>query len=326
MSMERRILVSVEKQLEVFETTLSQFKPYVVVGIPAYNEENTIAKIVLNAQKFADAIVVCDDGSSDLTSIIAKRLGADVITHKQNLGYGAAIQSIFRRAQELNADVLITIDGDGQHDPEEIPRLIQPVIDGAADVVLGSRFMEADGTVEMPIYRRVGVQFITKLVNQSANREVSDAQSGLRAYGRYALRKLQVFENGMGASIEILLEASKHNLKICEVPSSCKYDTSDGVKTSTENPLKHGVGLIMSIIRLIVEERPLTVLGIPGIVFLIAGTLFGLWMLQIYAIEHYIVTNIALASVAFVLIGFFALSTAITLYAITRITKNKEST
>jgi glycosyltransferase involved in cell wall biosynthesis len=323
--MEHNILVSIEKSSEVFETTLSQIKPIVVVGIPAYNEEKTIAKIVLNAQKFSDVVVVCDDGSSDLTCAIAQRLGADVIVHKQNSGYGAAIQSIFKHAQELDADVLITIDGDGQHDPEEIPRLIQPIIDGTADVVLGSRFIDASGTVEMPLYRRAGVQLITKLVNQSSKKGVSDAQSGLRAYGREALQKLQVFENGMGASVEILLEASKHDLKICEVPSTCKYDNGDGIETSTENPLKHGIGLIMSIIKLIVEEKPLTVLGIPGIVLLIGGALFGLWMLQIYAVEHQIVTNIALASVAFVLMGFFSLSTAITLYAITRITKNKES-
>ena len=128
---------------------------------------------------------------------------------------------------------------------------------------------------------------------------------------------------GMGASVEILLEANKQDLKICEVPSSCKYNTGEGIETSTEHPVKHGIGLIMSIIKLIVEDRPLTVLGIPGIIFLIGGALFGLWLIQIYAIENYIVTNIALASVAFVLIGFFSLSTAITLYAITRIAKNK---
>ena len=161
--MEYNILASIEKSLEVFETTLSQIKPIVVVGIPAYNEEKTIAKIVLNAQKFADVVVVCDDGSSDLTCTIAERMGAEVIVHKQNLGYGAALQSIFKRAQEFDADVLITLDGDGQHDPSEIPRLIKPIVDGIADVVVGSRFIDGSGTSEMPLYRRAGVHFITKL-------------------------------------------------------------------------------------------------------------------------------------------------------------------
>ena len=129
----------------------------------------------------------------------------------------------------------------------------------------------------------------------------------------------------MGASVEILLKANKHDLKIREVPSSCKYHNGD-VATSTEHPLAHGIGVIMSIVKFIVEEKPLTVLGIPGLLCLLAGLGFGVWMLQIYAMEHYIVTNIALASVAFVLIGFFLLSTSIMLYAITRLAKKVNGT
>jgi hypothetical protein len=160
---------------------------------------------------------------------------------------------------------------------------------------------------------------ITKLTNRSSKKGVSDAQSGFRAYSRQALDCLSVVEAGMGASVEILLDANKHNLEICEVPISCKY-TND-VDTSTEHPVTHGIGVVMSIIRLIVEERPLTVLGIPGLLCLFAGVAFGIWMLQLYAISHRIVTNVALASVSFVIIGFFILSTAITLYAILRLSK-----
>src|SRR4030042_554706 len=88
-------------------------KPFVVVGIPAFNVEKTIARVVLKAQKYADAVVVCDDGSSDLTCEIARRLGADVIRHKYNSGYGAAIGSLFERARTLGADVFVTLDADG---------------------------------------------------------------------------------------------------------------------------------------------------------------------------------------------------------------------
>ncbi|HKZ38772.1 MAG TPA: hypothetical protein VJ184_14020, partial [Chryseolinea sp.] len=149
---------------------------------------------------------------------------------------------------------------------------------------------------------------------------VTDSQSGFRAYNHLALERLSIVEVGMGASVEILLEASKHNLKIFEVPSTCKYENGN-VATSTQNPVTHGLGVVMSIVRLIVEERPLTVLGIPALLCLFAGIFFGIWMLQIYAIHHMIVTNVALASIAFVLIGFFMLSTAITLYAISRLSK-----
>jgi glycosyltransferase involved in cell wall biosynthesis len=303
------------------EIEVAGAKPFVVVGIPAFNEATMIAQVILEAQKYADAVVVCDDGSSDTTEAIAKRLGADVVCHGRNMGYGASIKSLFKRARELDADILVTLDADGQHNPDEIPNIVKPIAQGVADLVIGSRFIEAHGTKEMPLYRRFGAKLITKLVNGSSkNNSLSDAQSGFRAYNRQALEHLSPFEDGMGASVEILLKASKQDLKICEVPSSCKYHNGD-VATSTKHPVTHGIGVIMSIVRFIVEEKPLTLLGIPGLLCLIAGLGFGVWMLQIYAIEHYIVTNIALASVAFVLIGFFMLSTSIMLYAITRIAK-----
>jgi glycosyltransferase involved in cell wall biosynthesis len=295
-------------------------EPFVVVGIPAFNEENTIARVVLEAQKYADAVVVCDDGSRDLTAKIGERLGADVVRHERNSGYGVAIKSLFERARELGADVLVTLDGDGQHDPLEIPNVVKPIVDGVADVVIGSRFIDIRGAEEMPMYRRFGAKLITKMVNGSAKNGVSDAQSGFRAYNRRAIERLSVIESGMGASVEILLEASRKSLKICEVPSTCKY--YNGKKsTSTEHPMRHGAGVVMSLIRLVVEEKPLMVLGFPGILFLFAGISFGIWMLQIYSNSNHIVTNIALASLSFVVIGFFMLSTAITLYAISRVSK-----
>jgi glycosyltransferase involved in cell wall biosynthesis len=308
-------------EVEINELVKSaEAKPFVVVGIPAFNEEKTIARVVLEAQKHADVVVVCDDGSSDLTCEIAQRLGADVVRHEQNSGYGAAIKSLFERAREMGADVLVTLDGDGQHNAKEIPNVVKPITNGVADVVIGSRFVDARGTVEMPLYRRFGAKLITKLVNGSAKNGVTDAQSGFRAYGHRALESLSLVEAGMGASVELLLEAGKHDLKVCEVPSSCKYRNGE-VATSTEHPITHGVGVVMSIIRLIVEEKPLMVLGIPSILFLFAGISFGVWMLQLYALKGLIETNIALASLTFVVIGFFMLSTAITLYAISRLSR-----
>jgi glycosyltransferase involved in cell wall biosynthesis len=292
----------------------------VVAGIPAYNEEKTIARVVLGAQKYAHIVVVCDDGSTDLTGEIAERLGAVVVRHERNAGYGAAIQSLFKRAWALKADVLVTLDGDGQHDPAEIPRLVKPIEDGVAEVVLGSRFMDKNGTAEMPAYRQLGVKVITKLSNGSGKNGISDAQSGFRAYSKRAIERLgAISENGMSASIELLRTVQKSGLKVCEVPISCKYADTVGVKTSTENAAKHGLGLLMSLIKLVVEDKPLSFLGIPGILSIALGTWFGVWMMEMYASSHSIVTNVALASIAFILIGFFMVSTAITLYAITRI-------
>ncbi|MCW4024556.1 MAG: glycosyltransferase family 2 protein [Candidatus Bathyarchaeota archaeon] len=296
--------------------------PLIVAGIPAYNEEKTIAKVVLGAQKHVHTVIVCDDGSSDLTGEIAERLGAVVIRHRRNLGYGAALQSVFKRARELNADVLVTIDSDGQHDPSEIPRVINPIKEGIADVVLGSRFIDEQGTADMPAYRQMGVKVITKLSNGASKNTISDSQSGFRAYSKFAIETLgDISEDGMSASLELIRAVNKTGLRLHEVPVSCKYGDSVGVKTSTSHPFSHGVGLIMSIVRLVVEDRPIMYLGAPGALSLTVGTLFGFWLLNIYAIEHRIVTNLALASVTFVFMGFFMISTAITLYAILRLFK-----
>jgi glycosyltransferase involved in cell wall biosynthesis len=298
---------------------LTRGYPFVVVGIPAFNEEQTIARVVIDAQKFGK-VVVCDDGSTDHTAKIAECLGADVVRHDKNIGYGASIKSLFLKAHELNADVFVTLDADGQHEPNEIPFVIKPIVEGIADVVIGSRFVHENGTAEMPLYRQLGAKLITKMVNGSAKNGVTDSQSGFRAYSHLALDRLNFFEEGMGASVEILLKASKTDLRIVEVPSTCKYNTGE-VETSTEHPVTHGMGVVFSLIRLIVEERPLLMLGIPSLMCLLAGVVFGVWMLQVYALQHMIETNIALAAFAFILIGFFLLSTAITLYAIARISE-----
>lgn len=289
----------------------------IVAGIPAYNEERTIARVILLAQKHVDIVVVCDDGSHDLTADIAERLGATVIRHEKNIGYGAAIQKLFGKARALNADLLLTIDADGQHAAEEIPRLIQPILENKADIVIGSRFLQADST--MPRYRRLGVRVLTKMTNSSGEKgTITDAQCGFRAYSRKAIECLKLDEKGMGVSAEALLKARELGLVVTEVPAEVSYK---GLETSTHNPLRHGLGVISTIVKLVVEERPLIYLGIPGIVFALIGMFFGLWTLQIYNATYprAVPTNIALVSIAFGLAGMTALSTSVTLYAILRL-------
>lgn len=314
--------IEVEKALENVAATGSFERPLVVVGIPAYNEEKTIARIVLQAQRHADIVVVCDDGSSDLTGEIAEKLGAIVVKHEKNMGYGAATQSLFKVARRLTADVFVTLDGDGQHDAVGIPLLIRPVLEGEADVVAGSRFLgdvEKDGGNGLPWYRRLGIKVITKMTTSASKCDITDAQNGFRAYSKVALEKLVLSENGMGVSVEVLVRAKEQGLRLAEVPAQCIY--SDVEKPSSHNPIRHGMGVVSSLAKLIVERRPLMFLGIPGIISLAIGAFFGVWMMQIYAVERQIVTNIALASIAFILIGFFALSTSIMLYAIARLTE-----
>lgn len=292
----------------------------IVAGIPAYNEEGTIAKVILVAQKYVDTVVVCDDGSQDMTADIARKLGALVITHGKNMGYGQALQSLFEKASALNADILLTLDADAQHDAKEIPKLIQPILDNKADVVIGSRFLEEGGN-EIPSYRRFGIKILTKFTNggrKNGSNHISDAQCGFRAYNRRALERITVLEEGMGASAEVLMKAGNEGLRIIEVPVQTHYE---GLETSTHNPFRHGLSVFATIIKLIVEERPLFYLGLPGTLFLLVGMFFGVWTLQIYTSAGHVVTNIALTSAVFLLLGMFFSFTAITLYAILRVAR-----
>jgi len=291
----------------------------IIAGIPANNEEKTIAKVILLTKKHVDKIILCDDGSKDMTADIAESLGVEVIKHEERLGKGCALRTLFSRALELNPDIVVILDSDGQHDPDQIPMLVKPIIEGKADMVVGSRY--AHGAVtDIPLYRRAGLGLINWLNRKTSKSQVKDTQSGFRAYSLKALKTVSSHEsNGYGVEAEQLAIAAGSGLRIAEVPISVKYKGL--AKTSKKRPERQSFEIIGSILRLVVEERPLVFLGIPGVVCLAIGSLFGLLMLQYYSLERRIITNIALASVAFILIGIFTLFTAITLYAIVRLTQ-----
>jgi glycosyltransferase involved in cell wall biosynthesis len=303
---------------------LTKSNPCIVVGIPAFNEEQTIVRVILGAQRFADVVIVCDDGSSDLTATIAEKLGAVVIRHDKNYGKGWALKSIFKEAVKFKPDIMVTIDSDGQHDPSEIPDLIRPLINGQTDVVLGSRYV-AESAYKIPRYRKIGL-FLINWLNKRANHlNVRDTQNGFRAYNSKALKVVSSFEsNGFSVESEQIILAGKDGLRIKEVPISTKY--AGLARTSKKSPLTHGMGLVGYILKVMVEEKPLIFLGIPGTIFLFIGALFGVWMLQIYSFTHGIVTNVALASIAFIFLGFFCLFGSITLYAISRISQKINQT
>ena len=135
-------------------------------------------------------IIVCNDGSSDSTPDIAEKLGAIVINHPKNLGYGSAIQSIFLKAKELGSDILVTFDSDGQHQVSDIENVVEPIIRNASDIVIGSRFLtEAD---DVPSYRKFGIKTITKITNAATKNKISDSQSGFRAYNKRVIQELSV--------------------------------------------------------------------------------------------------------------------------------------
>ena len=289
-----------------------------VIGIPAYNEEKNIASILLRLKNISEYIIVCDDGSSDLTSEIAEKLGAIVVKHKKNLGYGAAIKTIFLKAQEINADALVTFDADGQHRIEDIDKILVPIKNNKADIVIGSRFLNDEQKISK--YRKIGIKTITELTNITSGTKITDSQSGFRGYNRKTLENIKLTESGMGISTEILIKAKKSNFKIIEVPIIVSYEG----ETSTHNSIIHGSSVIISTLKYVAMERPLTFYGIPGLVFLIIGVSFGLWAIQIFTNEGVLITNIALIGMGGVILGTVMMITATILYSIISIARERK--
>lgn len=290
-----------------------------VIGIPAYNEEKNIAKILVKLRKVSDKIIVCNDGSSDMTGEIAEKLGAIVINHQKNLGYGAAIRSIFLKAKELNPDMLVTFDADGQHIIEDIQNVVEPIIKGEADIVIGSRFL--DKSENIPTYRRLGISAITKVSNIATKQKITDSQSGFRAYSKKAIQQLTPSDFGMGVSTEILIKADKLNLKIVEVPIKILYEGD----TSTHNPVGHGASVILSTMKFISIEHPLKFYGISGLVFSAIGIFFIVWALQIFSESRQILTNVTLIGFGSSLIGVMLIMTAIILYSLVSVVRERQS-
>ena len=291
----------------------------ITIGIPAYNEEKNIALIITKLKKITDSIIVCDDGSSDLTGEIARELGVVVISHPKNMGYGAAIRSLFLKAKELDLDSLITIDADGQHRIEDINSVFGPINDEVADIVIGSRFLDKKSE-EMPNYRKVGIKIITKVTNLSIKEKLTDSQSGFRAYSKKALQKVIPSDVGMGVSTEILIKASNLELKVAEVPIKVHYD----VDTSTHNPVSHGTSVILSTIKFTSIHNPLKFYGIPGIIFLIIGLSFIAWTIQIYAVSQQIITNVSLIGIGCIGLGAVLLMSAVILFSVVTVVGEKK--
>jgi glycosyltransferase involved in cell wall biosynthesis len=219
-------------------------RPKIVAAIPCYNEEQFIDDVVRRVSQHVDLVAAIDDGSSDQTADAARAAGALVVEHDTNQGYGAAIRSCFDVATAKGADVLVTIDGDGQHDPNEVLDVLEPLLSGEADMVIGTRFMGKSNNV--PRYRKFGIDVITFLYNVGSSSWISDAQSGLRAYNREVLDAFELTETGMGVSVQTLIQARRKGYRIAEVPISCTYHSAG----STLNPVSHGVGVALTVIKL----------------------------------------------------------------------------
>ena len=244
--------------------------------IPCHNEEATVANVILKTKRFVTEVIVVDDGSSDETRKIAQEAGAVVLSHKHNRGKGAAIRTGFQYALKKNFDYIITIDGDGQHDPLEIPQLLHNVINNGHDISVGYRVGQ---NTEMPMWRRVGKRVLDYTTSMGTGGFVTDSQCGFRAFNKKAIEQITPQLRGEAFSIESeqLIKAHESGLKVTNTNVTCKYKD---LQTSTKNPATHGLSVLGYVIWVVAERRPLLLISVPGFIAVVLGLMLGLYTLH----------------------------------------------
>jgi len=282
-----------------------------IVCIPAYNEEIKINDVVKKSLPHADKVIVCDDGSTDDTAALAKKAGAVVISHEKNQGYGAAISTLFDYCRKNNVEIMVTLDGDGQHNPDQIPDLINVILKHKVDVVIGSRSLKDDKN--LPSYRKTGIKIITSTINSATNLKVTDSQSGFRAYSKEAIDLIHPTESGMAVSTEILVKISNNGLSMAEVPITVSYIGD----TSTEHPVTHGTHVIGSTLKYVSIKHPMYFYGLPGVLLFISGLIMGVSFLDGYLDPDApkILYGLMLGSIISILLGSMMTITSILLFS-----------
>ncbi len=281
-----------------------------IAVIAAFNEDRFIGSVVLKTRRYVDHVIVVDDGSQDQTATVAAEAGAIVLRHDHNQGKAQAVNTGLRKAREMNAALVILIDADGQHDPAEIPALIAPIEAGAADMVVGSRFLGVRNRI--PRWRILGQHALTLVTNMASGVTITDSQSGFRALSQRAINTMTFRpEGGFSLESEMQFLAQQHHLTICEVPVSVTY-----AERPKRNPLGHGLQVLNGIVVLVSQHRPLIFFGVPGILILLAGILLGVIVVQRYNAYQTLAVGTALISLLLSLIGIQTLFTGIILHSL----------
>ncbi|MFY9410025.1 MAG: glycosyltransferase family 2 protein [Methanosarcina flavescens] len=289
----------------------------ITVVLPAYNEEVAIGSIVLLTCKYADNVIVVDDGSSDRTADVARKAGAEVIVHEVNKGKGRALKTGFTAAVALGADIIVTMDSDGQHNPADIPKLVEPILKGEADMVNGSRYLNGLDK-NTPAYRRVGQTILDEVTNLNSGLHITDSQSGFRAFAASTKDVFRFNARGMAIESEMLADAGHHGLRITEVEIGVRYDV-DG---STENPIKHGFGVLMMVLKDIEFNRPLYYLTLPGSILGIIGLIMGVIFLREFILGKNLYFGPTMLMVLCIVIGSFMALMGIMLHSVSTILRD----
>jgi glycosyltransferase involved in cell wall biosynthesis len=281
----------------------------VVVVIPAYNEERFIGSVVIKLLRYPVMVIVVDDGSSDDTALIARLAGATVVRHPVNRGKGVALNTGLRLGRQFRPSAIVTLDADGQHLPEQLARVVGPVLQGQADLVVGSRYLQS--ALGVPPLRRLGHRFFNRLTRLLTGVPVSDTQSGYRAFSPRAYNLGFFHCPDFSVETEMQFLARQHHLRLAEVPVTIRY--TDRPK----RPLwRHGLRVLNGLLRLTGQYRPLLFFGLPGLALVLLGLGAGAWVVHRYLQVRQIAIGTALGSLLLTIFGMITLSTAITLHSI----------
>lgn len=263
-------------------------RPHIAVLIPAYNEELTIGSVVLQAHRHANLVLVVNDGSEDRTSEVARAAGAEVIDHLKNGGKASALRTGFNELKMRDLDVVVMMDGDGQHDVRDINALIAPILKDEADLTIGSRFMKKDNSI--PLYRQVGQRILNRMTNIGSSKKITDTQSGFRAFNRKTLLNMNFQSKGYAVEQDMIIHCSDSGLRITEVPISVRYDVPNGHK---QGSLRMGMTLLNSVVSTIGYKRPLLLFGVPGFIFFSVGLIMGaLTLLDVFLVGTWVLQSL----------------------------------
>ena len=291
----------------------------VLVAIPCYNEGLTIGSLVLKARAHVDEVLVIDDGSSDDTAAIARLSGASVLVHERQQGKGAGVLDAMAYARERGYAVLVLIDGDGQHNPDEVPAVAAPVLEAGADLVIGSRFLGTDA--EIPLYRRFGQIVLTVFTNASSDCKSSDSQSGFRALSERALEASKTFvSEGYNVESDMIAFLSARDLAIVEVPISVRYEVPHKHK---KNPITHGFGVLTNIASLIGARSPLLFFGTPGLVLLALGAVIDTWAIARFSATEQVPVLLSVVGGLFTVVGLLLIGAAIVLKSMSMLLRHR---
>lgn len=284
-----------------------------MAGIPAYNVEKTIRHVVETSGKYVDKVIVVDDGSKDMTAKMSEEAGAVVIRHKKNRGIGAARTAILRKAVEMNADVLVMLDGDGQHDPNDISRLIEAMLKDDADICVGYRMAEKG---HMPLYRRFGLWILNKSISLAVGEKIRDTQSGFMAFSKRAMKEIKFTEGGMAIAVEFWYQVIRKGLTFQEVPVVINYRQVNG---SNVNPFLHGLTISNLLVKKIARQRPFLFLGLPGlIIFIVSLVLMGV-VLNTYLVTRELALGLMIPSILGIMVGVLLILVSLLLFVLSDI-------